>query len=528
MNVFAGDLIRDLGAEIPVQTFGIRKSLILTGIKMFPANYGTESMPLREDILYICEYRQLKRVDPMAELPPLLCVIETAVSADTKLFQNRQIIAVYGSTVVEVLSLLTEAVYESAAKASALTELTGRLMKCNSISELLTAGYGLLHNPLILTDNAQRIIEGTPEDQVASPGYRHILNSEALPVGHPNQAASVLELNHASDQFYDAGDPDEDLPAVVCSTLKVGNQIVGYLHIFEYNDSFSEEDRQIIQLLSNLLSYELYRHPEVKRPTHEQQAVQFFRDILDNVAGGPEEIMARQLELNIRLGQFLYVMSVFPKTTEFSAHINFHELSQSITWMFPGCFSFLFKDGICVILNAKEEILDMDTYLSPLLPLLEQHKLMVGVSNPFSVIHQLRAYGFQARKAIHLGSVIHREKHIYKFSDYLITYVSELALKNDPVETFCPPELIRLILRDQETDAQLLETLKTYLRCGRSKTITAREMFLHVNTVKYRISQIQTITGLDISNDETAFHLMLAFKMLEYKDSFQGYEPMKY
>ena len=44
--------------------------------------------------------------------------------------------------------------------------------------------------------------------------------------------------------------------------------------------------------------------------------------------------------------------------------------------------------------------------------------------------------------------------------------------------------------------------------------------------MKYRIAQIQEITGLDLSDDETALELLLAFKMFEYRDKFQHYEPI--
>ena len=528
MYLFVGDLIRDLKPLLSIQTFQISPSLIISGVQMFPASYDPAKQALRKDILYICEYRQLKRLEYLEDLPPLICVVESSADADIALLKGRDAIAVYGSTVVEVLTCLTNAIYETASKSSHTTELTNRLMKCASVTELLTVGFELLQNPLILTDQTQKIMEGTSEDLVSSPQYRYILNSEYLPTGHPEHRIANPDGTQGVSQFYDPGDPDTELPAVICNPLTVGNQALGYLHVLEFNREFDEEDRQVIQLLANLLALEIYQHPEARRRSQEQQAIQLFRDILDNVAGSAEQIMSRQRDINLRLGQFLYVMSVFPKTMDFSAHINFHELSQSIAWMFPGCYSFLFKEGIFVLLNCKEEILDMEEYLEPLTPLLEQHKLMVGISNPFSVIHQLRGYGFQARKAIHLGSVIHKEKSVYKFSDYVITYIAEMSLKNNAVETLCPPELIRLVMHDQDSGNNLLETLKVYLKCGRSKTATAKEMFLHVNTVKYRLGQIQNIMKIDLTDETVALRLMLAFEMLEYRDHFETYTPMEY
>ena len=102
----------------------------------------------------------------------------------------------------------------------------------------------------------------------------------------------------------------------------------------------------------------------------------------------------------------------------------------------------------------------------------------------------------------------------------------ELALKNESMAAFCLPQLQKLIDYTQKNGPELLDTLRVYLRCGRSKAETAKKLFVHVNTMKYRIAQIQEITGLDLGDDETALELLLAFKMFEYRDKFQHYEPI--
>lgn len=525
MHILLQDLTRELQTMVTLQSYNISAAQSISGFQMFPARYIPGKTKLNEDTAYVCEYRQLKQLDLMDQVPPLICVVEQTTDADVTIFQGRSVVVIYGSTIVDVLVLMSNAIYESACKASHVTELTQRLMQCGSIEELMDTGFQLLQNPLVVTDRDQKIILGTPEDQVSSTSYLYVLHSEYLPVGHPYQMRTHPGEVHASDQIYDIGDEDT-LPTVICNPLTVGGQTVGYLHVLAFIHDFTPEDRQIIQLLGNLLAFELYRHVGAQQAAPAQEVTRFFRDILDNIAGSSEQIMTRQRELKLHLNQFLYVMSIFPKTTDFSAHIDFYELTQTLEWMFPGCHSFLYKDGIFTILSSKEEIMDMEEYLAALLPLLQQHKLMAGISNPFSVIHQLRPYGFQARKAVHFGSVMDKDACIYQFSDYVMTYIAEICLNSSDVETLCPPGLIRLIMHAQENGTELLDTLRVYLKCGRSKAETAKQMYVHVNTVKYRISQIQSITGLDIGDDNTAFHLMMAYKMFEYKDFFSSYQAM--
>ena len=64
-----------------------------------------------------------------------------------------------------------------------------------------------------------------------------------------------------------------------------------------------------------------------------------------------------------------------------------------------------------------------------------------------------------------------------------------------------------------------------YLSCDRSKSGAAEQLSVHVNTVKYRIAQIQELTGLDLKDDETALQLMLSFKLMEYQEKFRPAGP---
>ena len=113
---------------------------------------------------------------------------------------------------------------------------------------------------------------------------------------------------------------------------------------------------------------------------------------------------------------------------------------------------------------------------------------------------------------------MHPENHIHLYKEYAIYYMMELCLKNDELSTLCSPELLRLFKHCKKEDSTLLETLKVYLDCSRSKTETAKKLFVHVNTVKYRIAQIQDILQLNLSDDPTAFQLSLSLKMIEYAE----------
>jgi len=57
---------------------------------------------------------------------------------------------------------------------------------------------------------------------------------------------------------------------------------------------------------------------------------------------------------------------------------------------------------------------------------------------------------------------------------------------------------------------ELLETLASYLDTGRSLESTARELFVHPNTVRYRLKRISEIIGWDATGSREAFVLQVA------------------
>lgn len=64
---------------------------------------------------------------------------------------------------------------------------------------------------------------------------------------------------------------------------------------------------------------------------------------------------------------------------------------------------------------------------------------------------------------------------------------------------------------DDRHNADLMTTLKSFLACDGSWSACASLMYVHVNTVRYRISRIEALTGRDLSAlaDRVDFFLAL-------------------
>jgi hypothetical protein len=86
-----------------------------------------------------------------------------------------------------------------------------------------------------------------------------------------------------------------------------------------------------------------------------------------------------------------------------------------------------------------------------------------------------------------------------------------------------PPSVLRsfrarllgpLLAYDDRHRAELLPTLREFLACSGSWNACAAKMYVHVNTVRYRIRRIEELTGRDLSslNDQVDFYLALQIR----------------
>ena len=72
-----------------------------------------------------------------------------------------------------------------------------------------------------------------------------------------------------------------------------------------------------------------------------------------------------------------------------------------------------------------------------------------------------------------------------------------------------------LVEYDRARSGDHIETLRTYLACSGSVRETARRMFVHRNTVTYKLNRIAEILGVDLSDFSVREQLDCALKVLE-------------
>lgn len=66
-----------------------------------------------------------------------------------------------------------------------------------------------------------------------------------------------------------------------------------------------------------------------------------------------------------------------------------------------------------------------------------------------------------------------------------------------------------------EFGTALLETLRVYLSSGQNVAKAAEELFIHPNTLRYRVQKYQEITGANLSSSDTVVRIAWALSAIQ-------------
>jgi purine catabolism regulator len=85
--------------------------------------------------------------------------------------------------------------------------------------------------------------------------------------------------------------------------------------------------------------------------------------------------------------------------------------------------------------------------------------------------------------------------------------------------------VIPLVDYDQRRGSDLTNTLSVYFDTGANATETADRLFLHRNSLLYRLERIQELTGLDLKEPEARFALQLGLLATEKGEKDEAQHP---
>ena len=261
-------------------------------------------------------------------------------------------------------------------------------------------------------------------------------------------------------------------------------------------------------------------------------AEQLFSSILDAEHLNRERVMAQARYLNINLeGSFCVAEFAFENVKSGWENDDILTQGQIIKRIINTEFSFYTKESVLVLPQAgsilalipvsqtdEEEVREILIRIVERVQRENEMKLCVGVGNSIAYLDEAKRSRNEAAAAIRAAAVTDMQGPVYFYKDQgiytLISHVDDTRVLDEYVEK----QLGKLLRYDEINTGNLCETLENYLAHNCNAKKTAETMFLHRNTMNYRLKKISELLSCDFEDMDKCLALKLAFMIVKYRN----------
>jgi len=137
----------------------------------------------------------------------------------------------------------------------------------------------------------------------------------------------------------------------------------------------------------------------------------------------------------------------------------------------------------------------------------------IGISRFNRDIKKLSEGQKQAISALKYGRMLEKGNGIWHYDDLGVFRILCEFDKEAELQGYYDDTIAKLEVYDQEHRAELVKTLIAYFDNDCSLQKAADELFIHYNTMRYRIERINEVTGLDVFNSNDRLNLQIGLKI---------------
>ncbi|MBU5261825.1 PucR family transcriptional regulator [Bacillus atrophaeus] len=386
-------------------------------------------------------------------------------------------------------------------------KFTSHIMSGKGLQSLLKKVSAILQLPVILLDQHTKLISA----------------SHQIPIDTAKLKGMLRAL---SGPFFTCFSMLSDRKTYSVLPIYTHEKNCGFLLIPEMVPAADKGIILTIEQAANVISFELLKENALKQFSRRARN-EFFSNFIEHSFSTHEEIKNRAKEFQLRWDQ--KYMCIAGKLDRNDKAISFTEnqlASDSVFEFLEGELSsfpfpphLFIKGNVGILLiEATDSWGEMHTAV---IRFLEQFQIQVraqfkrtlsfGISNICQKLIEVPDAFTEASDALHSG-------HLSRSTEFIQVYhvkdVPELLrlLPAEDLKKFYSTTLQSLADQQQE-DQSLLHTLSVYLETHCQISETAKRLYVHRNTVIYRLEKCEELLGKSLKDPETTMRLRLALRI---------------
>lgn len=308
-----------------------------------------------------------------------------------------------------------------------------------------------------------------------------------------------------------------------------GEEKVGILVVNNFDELKVFEYRLMI-VIGHAVALKLHQNKMVTELAQKCSS-ELIEDLLQNRVQDQEELIKRAelANWNLELNYQLYIIELEAK--EESADRDtffFYEIKERVLQLIRSYIKnnikreyiiFSYKGSIILLINYEKESAlvkeDIKNILDTVDESLKNYYVNIGggsfVKNPLEIAESFQ----EASYIIDFLATTGKKNTIYYYNDLGILRLL-WNVKKDELRKFTKDYLAKLIEYDKGNSTDWLDTLGIYLEEGGSIKKASERLFIHPNTMSYRIKRIREILDIDLQDKDVQLNLSAAYKICKY------------
>ncbi|MED0867736.1 proline utilization transcriptional regulator PutR [Bacillus spizizenii] len=312
----------------------------------------------------------------------------------------------------------------------------------------------------------------------------------------------------------------------VVVSAKHKGEVMGYIWVQELDQNLTEEELDFLYETSFHVGKIIYKTNKLKQEKEEKAEDLIKRAIYQQFT--TEKELRREAErINTVLPSMFSVVILHAANGDGEAVEDLKENIRSYLNLRDKVSHVLtIESNIVIVVASFSQKSSVSSAASEFINKLLTHfhfqkiptPIYIGIGNEYDHLLKLGKSYTEALEVIKAAEITGNQENIpYEYAKLgIYRYLESIEQKNEFLE-YENKDLALLKAKDQESSTELLKTLEIYLLNNCKTKPAAEQLFIHQNTLNYRIKQITEMTSIDLSDFRTRCQLYLDLMLMKKK-----------
>lgn len=371
-----------------------------------------------------------------------------------------------------------------------------------------------LNNPIVIINNSYNIIAYSTCIQVDDLTWNNAVKRGYI----------TLEFAATLNNWNDIKDENRQYECVTVNKINklcrrfykliINSQLMGYMNITEVNSNFDDIDEDCYYFVSQIFAKEIFINQKFINPNKHTKSEEILLELTHNSYINRLHFVERVQLSNLNI-KSKYRVACCDLSNFLSYNADEDNFKHKLLSFFPSGIIIIVQKILIILIDVKHSSY-IDFYTDKKLDkYLKSKKLTLGISDVFHDLFEFKRYETQAIKAYENKGFLLYDNYNYAFYEQVKIYDLLNQIPKDNLIYFCNQKIYKIYEYDKANESNYLNTLRIYLQTNRSIKITSNLLYLHRNTINYRILKIKELFEINLDDHTMLNQFLLSCQIMQ-------------